>query len=123
MALAAALGLSGGHWMLLQSVAWAGMIVEYSRHAPLQTALEETFDGKHPCPMCRMIESGRQSSQPQQLQIQSAVVPDADVLFTKTLVFDGDPLAAPVIATVGAIPSARSDPPPVPPPRMSSSRA
>ena len=62
MALAAALGLSGGHWMLLQSVAWAGMIVEYSRHAPLQTALEETFDGKHPCPMCRMIESGRLAS-------------------------------------------------------------
>ena len=123
MALAAALGMSGGHWILLQSVAWTGMIVEYSRHAPLQTALEETFDGKHPCPMCRMIAAGRHASQSQQPQIQSAVVPDADALFAKTFVFAGDPLAAPVIATVGAFHAVRSDPPPVPPPRISSSRA
>jgi hypothetical protein len=123
LALAAAVGMSGGHWMLLQSIAWTRMIVVYSQHATLRTAIEETFDGKHPCPMCRMIEAGRQSSQPQQPQIRSAVVPDVDALFAKTFVFDSDPTAVPVIATTGTFHSARSDPPPVPPPRMSSSRA
>lgn len=52
--------IAGGHWAVLQSVAWTGMIIEYSRNASLGTALSQTFSGKAPCRMCRTIEEGRQ---------------------------------------------------------------
>jgi hypothetical protein len=50
---------TGIHWMALQTVAWAGMIVCYSERAPLRTALAETFDGNHPCPLCKAIAKGK----------------------------------------------------------------
>jgi hypothetical protein len=55
------LGVTGGQWMLLQSAAWAGMIVSNLRHDSLHTALSDTFDGRHPCPLCKAIESSKKS--------------------------------------------------------------
>ena len=52
--------IAGGHWAVLQSVAWAGMIVEYSKDSSLGAALTKTFGGKAPCKMCRAIEAGTQ---------------------------------------------------------------
>ena len=56
------LGLSDGGWVLLQGVAWARMIVDYSRTQPLWQALEDTFDGRHPCPLCKTIRKSREAS-------------------------------------------------------------
>jgi len=42
----ALLAATDAQWMVLQSVAWAGMIVSYSEKSPLKMALAETFDGK-----------------------------------------------------------------------------
>ena len=62
LAIAAALALSIGlHWGVLQSAAWLGMVVSYSQDAPLKEALAKTFDGKHPCPLCKAIAKGRRS--------------------------------------------------------------
>ena len=36
--------LLGGHWLLLQSVAWVGMIIDYSQNATLSEAISMTFD-------------------------------------------------------------------------------
>ena len=55
----------GLHWALLQSVAWVGMMVSYSRGAALSEAVSKTFDGKHPCPLCKMIKKGRASEKQQ----------------------------------------------------------
>ena len=49
----------GAHWAVLQTVAWTGMIVSYSRDASFTEALSKTFDGQHPCCMCKMIQKGR----------------------------------------------------------------
>jgi len=57
-ALACSLGL---HWGFFQSVAWVGMVVGYSQDAPLKEALVKTFDGKHPCSLCKEIAKGKQS--------------------------------------------------------------
>jgi len=51
--------MAGGHWAVLQTVAWAGMVVEYSQKAGLHQGVAETFDGEHPCPMCRHIAKSR----------------------------------------------------------------
>jgi hypothetical protein len=56
----AALFLSvGGHLAILQGVAWATMVRDYSRAGSLTQAVEKTFDGKHPCPLCKKIASAR----------------------------------------------------------------
>lgn len=49
------------HWALFQSVAWLGMVVSYSQDAPLKEALVKTFDGRHPCALCKQIAKGKQS--------------------------------------------------------------
>jgi len=49
----------GGHLALLQGVAWATMIRDYSRTGSVTAAVEKTFDGKHPCPLCKKIAKAR----------------------------------------------------------------
>ncbi|HHY84591.1 MAG TPA: hypothetical protein GYA07_03515 [Verrucomicrobia bacterium] len=51
----------GGHWALLQSVAWVGMIIDHSREAPLSVALQKTFSGDNPCSLCKAVEAGKKS--------------------------------------------------------------
>jgi hypothetical protein len=51
----------GLHWAVLQSVAWAGMIVEFSRADGLAVAISKTFDGRHGCQICRIVEKGRET--------------------------------------------------------------
>lgn len=55
-ALVLSLGL---HWALLQTVAWTGMIVSYSLEENLSGAVAKTFDGQHPCCMCKAIQKGK----------------------------------------------------------------
>jgi hypothetical protein len=56
----AALFLSvGGHLAFLQGVAWATMVRDFSRTGTMTAAVEKTFDGKHPCPLCKKIASAR----------------------------------------------------------------
>ena len=62
---------TGIHWVALQTVAWAGMIVSYSEKAPLKTALAETFDGKHPCPLCKAIAAGKKSEKKNEFTLQT----------------------------------------------------
>jgi hypothetical protein len=49
----------GGHWAVLQSIAWARMFADFSRTESLASAVEKTFDGRHPCAMCLKIREGR----------------------------------------------------------------
>ncbi len=51
---------SGAHWMLLQSVAWVGMVATFAHDRPLTQAVSDAIDGQHPCDMCKVIASGQQ---------------------------------------------------------------
>jgi len=64
--------IAGGHWAVLQSVAWAGMVVEYSKASTVGAALVKTFSGEAPCDMCRTIETGKQ----QERQLPATVKAD-----------------------------------------------
>ena len=60
LAVALSVGL---HWVLLQSVAWAGMLVRYSQEGcSLRAAIAKTLDGQHPCQLCKITETGRRSA-------------------------------------------------------------
>ena len=50
------------HLPFLQVVAWCGMLVSYSRDNSAAEAIEMTFDGDHPCPMCKAIKKAQRSS-------------------------------------------------------------
>ena len=57
------LQLLGGHWAILQAGAWAGMAVSYSEQGGLICGLSQTFDGEHPCPICKAIQEGQKQEQ------------------------------------------------------------
>ena len=61
----AILTASGGHWAVLQTIAWGGMLVEYSQQGGITKAVGETFDGKHPCALCCSIQKGKQTEKKQ----------------------------------------------------------
>ncbi len=62
LVLAGALFLTtGSQWVVLQSIAWTGMVVSYAEKAPLKVALMETFDGKHPCCLCKTIAAAKKA--------------------------------------------------------------
>ena len=49
--------MAGGHWALLQSVAWVEMLRDYSQQTgSIAVAVEQTFDGQHPCELCQQIQ-------------------------------------------------------------------
>lgn len=56
----AVFSLAGGHWAVLQSVAWTGMILSYSKEAGLPAAIEKTFSNRAPCKLCKAISAGKQ---------------------------------------------------------------
>jgi hypothetical protein len=53
------LHLCGGHWGVMQVIAWSKMIVDYSAQDGLIEGARKTFDGEHPCCMCKAIAEGK----------------------------------------------------------------
>jgi hypothetical protein len=60
--------VTGGHWALLQSIAWVGMTVNYAKCDSFEVALQKTFDGQHPCRLCKLVKQGKASEQKRDLQ-------------------------------------------------------
>ena len=58
VALACSVGL---HWSFLQSLAWTTMLVDNLKTTSLSAALQRTFDGKHPCVLCKAVAEGQKS--------------------------------------------------------------
>lgn len=63
LVLIAAVQILGGHWAVLQSVAWAKMLVEYAQSDSIRNAISKTFDGEHPCSLCHTVKDGRQQEE------------------------------------------------------------
>ena len=43
----------------MQSIAWASMVINYSQHCSFVKAVEQTFDGSHPCDLCKRISKAK----------------------------------------------------------------
>jgi hypothetical protein len=89
-ALCCAIGL---HWIALQSLAWATMIIDYSKRAPLCQAITQTFDGAHPCSLCHVVSKGKNSEKKQDLQspapkIDIICVPSSGRLINQFIPFE-----------------------------------
>lgn len=51
----------GAHWALLQTVAWTAMFADNLCTHSVTEAVTETFDGQHPCPLCKAVAAGKKS--------------------------------------------------------------
>ncbi len=51
----------GMHWALLQTLAWTTMLAGNLSSTSFHEAVTKTFDGKHPCPLCKAVEAGKNS--------------------------------------------------------------
>lgn len=69
LCLVAAVSLSGAHFGVAQGLAWASMLAEQTSHsASLTEAVAATFDGDHPCDMCRVVQVETQKEQSDPVQ-------------------------------------------------------
>ena len=111
MAVACSIGL---HWAFLQVVAWTGMVASYSRAMPVSEALVKTFDGKHPCSLCRHIGEGKRTEKKSDcgIELRKLEFAYAPVAFIFQPPSDFWEVRA---GTMDAVLFTR--PPPVPPPR------
>lgn len=114
LALVLSLGL---HWTVLQSAAWVGMVVAYSKDASLGEALEKTFDGAHPCPLCKMVESGSKSDQDKSKETKSDSIKKLDLLLTTAEALVVPAPDAPDYLPLTQWPVSKEFSPAVPPPR------
>jgi hypothetical protein len=53
----------GGHFALVQTLAWGNMLLAYSKDASLTEAARMTFDGEHPCEMCKLVKESRENEE------------------------------------------------------------
>ena len=109
---------------MLQIVAWTGMLVTRTADRGLTAAIDSTFTGDEPCPLCLAVKAAKNSQLP-----SPANTPDplTSPLKLKDLIRSENqiiPLLANSLSLSHApsaeLPSAhhtRSDAPPVPPPR------
>jgi len=102
----------GGHWAILQSVAWMTMVAGYSQTAPLKEALVKTFDGKHPCSICKFVANGKKSEQKQETQ---KLLTKLDFFLASTTAGLFPPAPDALHFTPPPAARARSDTPPTPP--------
>ncbi len=115
-AILAACHLAGGHWLFWQSAAWAGMLVRYAQSYGVETGLAMTFDGKHPCQICKKVVNGKSKEE------HSSRTEGSQDEFGLFFLAEGSllpPLLAspetPSLDRTG--PATRTDPPLSPPPR------
>jgi len=110
----AVLSATGTHWLALQSVAWTAMLAENLQSTSWQTAIKCTFDGKHPCCLCKQIAAAKKSEKKSDAQVE---LKKLDYSYTSfEFVFCPPSGFYEIRAATGAAPS-RTRAPSVPPPK------
>jgi hypothetical protein len=108
---------AGGHWAVLQSVAWARMLADFSRTDSWRVAVAKTFDGEHPCPMCLKIREGRARESKPPAVVKFERLPEFAPQASLALL---SPPEIPAPAVIPFVPHRHADfisPPQKPPPR------
>ena len=117
--------LMQGPAMLVQEVAWAGMLVTYTRQNGLARGVTETFDGRHPCRLCAKAEDLRKSEgkgdpQNSQQEKKSLRFIWGEMVAANRLVVPGDSgrdcLEKTTVAATPRTPGRGKDSPVLPPP-------
>jgi hypothetical protein len=105
---------TGLHWAALQTVAWTTMLANNLRTQSVTESVSKTFDGEHPCCLCKAIAAARQAEQK-----SAAVAPVLKMKFPPTA--ENTVLSSPSIFELlplkNSFAGALSSKPQLPPPR------
>ena len=52
---------TGLHWAALQTFAWSAMLANHLRTESVGESVAQTFDGLHPCCLCKAIAAAKQA--------------------------------------------------------------
>ena len=109
------LAVTGSQWAMLQSYAWTMMLAHNLRTECFTEAVAHTFDGKHPCRLCKAIQNSKKSERKQtptriEVKIDFWLAPVACLLIAP-------PAASHAWPHTDAFYS-RVETPPTPPPRL-----
>ncbi len=112
----------GGHWCILQGVAWIRMAHEFAKRDTVSHALRKTLNGENPCKLCHKIDEGRSKAAKtnrELAEVRGSLLKDPGLVAECQ-----DTVRRPPSAVVDPMPAplyeSRSDQPPVPPPRAGS---
>ena len=107
---------TGAHWTALQTIAWTTMLADNLRTQSVAEAVSHTFDGEHPCPLCKAIAAAKKSEKKSEMVspvLKMEFLPAAEMF---VLISPG-PASAFSLAKFSADSSFPK--PPLPPPRGS----
>jgi hypothetical protein len=62
---------TGAHWAALQTIAWTKMLANNLCTQSVTEAVANTFDGEHPCPICKAIAAAKKAQQKAEFALQS----------------------------------------------------
>lgn len=116
--------LMQGPAMMVQEVAWVKMLVSYTQERGLKRGVIETFDGNHPCDLCKKAAEIRKQEQPadpagKQLPAQRQRFAWAEMIASEMLkmpVIHGQDISVSMIACKAGDPGKGVDAPDSPPP-------
>ncbi|HEY9153572.1 MAG TPA: hypothetical protein VIM69_00490 [Opitutaceae bacterium] len=110
---------TGSQWEILQVFAWGSMITQSMRQESFSSAVEDTFDGKTPCALCKIVSAVKKQMPTSE---QSSEQEKQFKVFLISFAPEG-PRMAPLRNCIGIVDthvgmrSALRNAPPVPPPR------
>ncbi len=108
--------IAGGHWAVLQTIAWAQMVRDYSQTTSVAEAIEKTFSGEAPCSMCKSIAKARTQEQKAPATVKLDKKAEVFLLAPSALLCCPDTRDFTYPAPAPAAFAARADAPPVPVP-------
>ena len=111
----ALLAAVGGHWVVLQSVAWTNMLAENLRTDSVTAAFEKTFDGQHPCSLCKVIKEGKKTEKKTELPMPLKKI---EFVSEQPVFIFNPPQEFCLLPDRAFSLDNLSSPPPVPPPRQ-----
>jgi hypothetical protein len=104
----------GLHWTLLRTAGWVNMFVTFAQTDAVHEALTKTFDGKHPCSVCTFVKHAKQTEKKERSAKGEVKL---DLMLTVAKCRLSPPTAFSLLPILDDAAQARTEAPPIPPPR------
>jgi len=108
------IAVTGGPWSAMQLVAWTTMLAGNLRTGSFSQAVTQTFDGQHPCSLCKAIAASKKSEGKSELT--PPVMRLEFLPLSRSFVIAQSDCAS-LITVAGKLVQSLSLQPPTPPPR------